>query len=74
MIKYLYKIRIKYKIIKSKYYLIPSFCKNCGRDNHDFIVSDEIWDKVKTNNVLCYDCFCEICKQLNLPSVWKLNK
>jgi len=49
----------------------------CGRDVHDFVAPDEIWEKVTAEtgmNVLCYDCFCDICQELGLPSVWWLEK
>jgi hypothetical protein len=57
--------------------LINSFCKNCGRDVHDYIVPDEVWAKVrptiKNGNVLCYDCFCDKCAAHGLPAVWRLD-
>jgi len=71
--------RIKIKLFKSRYLRIPtdSFCKNCGRDVHDFLVDDEIWDliepMIKYGKVLCYDCFCEFCKDAGLPPVWMLK-
>ena len=57
---------------------IKSFCKECGRDVHGFSVSDYVWDKIELyieyGNVLCYDCLCEYCSKLGLPSVWNLTK
>ena len=68
------------KLFKARVLNFPtaSFCKNCGRDVHDFITTDEIWDQVdphiRFGHVLCYDCFCEICHKIGLPPVWKLEK
>lgn len=65
-----------YKLIKSKFQVTNSFCKECGRDVHDFLAPDEIWSKVepeiKYGKVLCYDCFCQKCQELGLPSVYFL--
>lgn len=73
-----YYIRVPYKLLKRRYFLINSFCKECGRDVHDFSVDDEVWEKVdktiKRGHVLCYDCFCEKCEILNLSTVWKLKE
>ena len=72
-----YYIRVSYKLLKRRYFLIDSFCKVCGRDVSDFSVDDAMWNKVdktiKRGHVLCYDCFCEKCKTLNLPTVWRLK-
>ena len=69
-----------FKLFKRKYlggvFGINSFCRECGRDVHDFDVDDDIWNKVepsiKYGNTLCYDCFCEKCKELNLSMCWSL--
>ena len=62
--KLFYKIRIIYKITKSKLFCINSFCKECGKDVHDFIVDDDVWEQIephiKYGHTLCYDCFCEM--------------
>lgn len=77
MIKIFYFVRISYKLLKRKYFATNSFCKECGRDVNDFSVRDDIWDRVdktiKRGHILCYDCFCKKCKQLNLPTVWELK-
>jgi len=73
-------LKVLYKLIKRKYRLIPSFCKVCGRDVHDFYVDDKIWNKVSkhikygniNDEVLCYDCFCELGKKENIFPEWKL--
>ena len=71
-----YYLRVSYKLFKRRYFSINSFCKECGRDVHDFSVDNEVWEKVdktiKRGHVLCYDCFCKKCDQLNLPTIWKL--
>ena len=72
------KFKLFFKLFLRKFIPISSFCKECGREVHDFSVSDEIWKKVdpliKYGHVLCYDCFCEKCKEVGLPSVWELKK
>jgi hypothetical protein len=69
--------RVAFKLWLSKYKCIASFCKDCGRDVTDFIVPDDVWIKIeptiKRGRVLCYDCFCEHCRQIGLPAVWKLE-
>lgn len=73
----LYLIRIKWKRFLATRRLIPSFCKMCGRDVHDFVAPEDVWAKVepeiKNGAVLCYDCFCEVCKNVGAPSVWTLR-
>lgn len=70
-------LRVAYKQLKKRFMMINSFCKQCGRDNHDFMVDDETWGVVaptiKRGSVLCYDCFSEKCQKLGLPVVWKLT-
>lgn len=65
-------------MLKSKLMLIPSFCKQCGRDVKNFQVSDEIWEliepKIKYGSVLCYECFCQKCEEVGLLPIWKLEK
>lgn len=72
------KIRLFIKLFLKKHFDLNSFCKKCGRTVHDFDAPNDVWKKIepfiKHGNVLCYDYFCEMCKQNNLPSVWKLNK
>jgi len=72
----MYWLRIQIKLILREFISIPSFCKRCGRDVTDFIVSDETWEaiypKIKYGNVLCYDCFCNLCAEEGLPPVSEL--
>lgn len=71
-------MRVLIKLLLRRFFHIRSFCKICGRFQHDFIVSDDVWDKVepyiKHGYILCYDCFCEVCEKIGESSVWKLGK
>ena len=64
---YWVRIHIKYGTMKYMHIPMQSYCKRCGRKVSDFNVSDDIWRKVslhiKYGNVLCYDCFCIICRE-----------
>ena len=64
------------KLFLRKFFSLDSFCKHCGRKVHDFIVEDSVWEQVephiKFGHILCYDCFCEVCKKIGLPAVWRL--
>jgi hypothetical protein len=55
--------------------LIPAFCRDCGRDVHDYHAPDAIWARIwgGPGGVLCYDCFCERCRAAGLPAVWRLE-
>ncbi len=70
-------LRVWLKLLLRQVFAVQSFCKRCGRTVHDFIVPDIIWDEIATRtrwgHVLCYDCFCEICGEIGLPTVWKLD-
>lgn len=65
------RLRLKAKQIAVRYFLLPSFCKRCGRTYRDFIVPDWIWAQVEQSipdgSTLCYDCFCDV-----FPGVWYL--
>src|SRR5690606_9541792 len=69
-------IRLYTKLVLRRFWLIPSFCKKCGRDVRDFVVPDPVWEKVEAliphGSVLCYECFCDVCEEAGLPSVWEL--
>jgi len=73
-------VRVLYKLflVKICNLHLASFCKICGVNVRDFSVSDDIWLKVrehiKFGNTLCYNCFCDICREINLPSVWELKE
>lgn len=69
-------LRVAYKRWKSGRRLVPAFCKRCGRDVHDFVAPDDVWKKVADYtgmNVLCYDCFCDVCEEIGEQSVWRLE-
>lgn len=70
------KILVFIKLFLRNFFLLNSFCKECGRKVHDFYVSDDIWELVKPHikygKVLCYDCFCDKCKEVGLPTCWFL--
>lgn len=72
------KIKVLYKLFLSKFKLVPSFCKLCGRDVHDFVAPDELWKGVEPNitsgNVLCYDCFCELIRSKGHLGVFRLEE
>lgn len=76
--KFLNLVRVFIKIFISRYFVFPSFCKECGINVCDFIVEDKVWLKVqptiKYGYVLCYNCFCKKGRELNLPSIWKLTE
>jgi hypothetical protein len=71
------QLKVLYKLMKKKFMIVPSFCKDCGIDVKDFIVPDEIWKQIeptiKLGNVLCYQCFCKHCENIGLPIVWELK-
>ena len=70
-------IRLYTKLLLRRFILLNSFCKNCGREVHDFSAPDSIWHMVEPTiehgKMLCYDCFCERCQALGLPSVYRLE-
>ena len=66
------------KKILSKYLLLNSYCKICGREIRDFIAPSDIWNKVEPHipnngHVLCYNCFCDICLKIGISPIWKLE-
>jgi len=54
---------------------ISSYCRDCGRNVHDFDAPDWAWQQVwgDSGGVLCYDCFSERCHKLGIPPVWSLT-
>ncbi len=69
--------RVLFKLFLKRFKLIPSFCKNCGCDVEDFIVSDELWLLIEKDiphgNVLCFNCFSRLIKEKTNISVFKLE-
>ena len=77
VIRVIISIKLLSKLLVSRFFLLPSFCKRCGRTVHDFSAPDEIWVAIEKDiehgNVLCYDCFCELCAINDLPCVYELH-
>ena len=44
----------------------------------DFVAPDHVWriisPCIKRGDTLCYNCFCDKCAEMGLPSVWILEK
>ena len=61
------------KLLLRWFKLLDSFCKHCGQRVRDFQAPDDVWKRVvpsiRIRNVLCYDCFCETCVNVGLPSI-----
>jgi len=74
MIEWFYWLRVRAKRIVMRFMALESYCGCCGRKNHDFVVSDELWLKVMPaiRGVLCYDCFSEKASRVGLLGVWRL--
>ena len=74
---FFYRLRVYIKNILKQVMCVDSFCKQCGRDVHDFIAPDCVWNQVSPrkdgDGVLCYDCFCEKAMNKGLPCVWELS-
>jgi hypothetical protein len=76
--KVVYWLRVQWKLWLRKHRLVESFCKNCGRDVHDFHAPLSVWEKIhyiRHGNVLCFDCFCDACQQVGIPygGAWRLS-
>lgn len=53
-------IRLFFKKILSKFFLINSYCKNCGVDIVDFYLPDETWNNImgiESDKTFCFNCF-----------------
>jgi len=70
-----WRVFVRKRIIR-KLIAIDATCQHCGRKVHDFIVPDEDWIRVvgHTGGILCYDCFCELCKDEGVFPVWVLQQ
>jgi hypothetical protein len=71
------KLRVFWKLILRRFKLIAGFCKECGVDVQDFVAPEAVWKQVEPHlnrgSVLCYNCFSLKCKELSLPSVYKME-
>lgn len=69
-------IRIQFKNIIKKFFLIPSYCKDCGIDIHDFVVDNTLWNEIMDQNqqTVCYNCFCKRGNKKNIYNTYKLIK
>lgn len=69
-------LRLHARLVQRCFMAVPSFCKRCGRTVHDYAAPDDVWRRVrphiKHGDVLCYDCFCDVCQRAGLPAVWRL--
>ena len=57
-------MRLLAKLMLRRFFLLPSFCKRCGRRVRDFEADDATWARVRPfirhGGTLCYDCFCDL--------------
>lgn len=69
--------KVLFKLILRRFKLIHSFCKKCGCDVEDFIVSDELWSLIENDipqgNVLCFNCFSRLIKEKTNINVFILE-
>jgi hypothetical protein len=60
--------RVWIKLLLRRFFLLPSFCRRCGRKVRDFVADDAAWERVrpliKHGNTLCYDCFCDLTRSV----------
>lgn len=70
-------MRLIIKLLLKKIWHLDSFCKRCGRKVRDFDAPDELWIKVesriKYGHTLCYDCFCDMLREIGIPTVFRLE-
>jgi len=69
------RLRVFFKTLLRRLFLLPAFCRDCGRDVHDFRAPDEAWRAAwgpGGGGILCYDCFCERLRYSGQPEVWRL--
>lgn len=66
-----------WKLLLRRFFLVPMFCKQCGRTCADFHVDDDLWAQVaphiKHGHVLCYDCFCSLVQRLGIGTTFRLE-
>lgn len=68
---------VTWKLFLSRFMCIDSFCKKCGCDVRDFHVDSDTWalvePHIKRGHVLCYNCFSDVCGNIGLSRVWRLE-
>ena len=73
-----FRVRVWWKLFLRRFMLVDSFCKRCGVDVRDFHAPDNVWEKIephiKHGNVLCYQCFCDVCAEVGLEAMWYLTR
>lgn len=67
---------VAWKRALSRVRLVPSFCKMCGRDVHDFDAPPDAWAAAvgDLGTVRCYDCFAEACSRVGIDPHWTLSR
>jgi len=75
---FIYRLRVLVKTLLRDHLAmgaISSYCRDCGRNVHDFDAPDWAWQQVwgDSGGVLCYDCFSERCHKLGIPPCWSLT-
>ena len=72
--------RVWAKRLLSRIMCVDSFCKVCGCAVRDYRAPDKAWAQVvatvgyRGDLILCYNCFCDVCASIGLPSVWDLEE
>lgn len=71
-----FRIRVWWKLLKRRFFVVNSFCKLCGVAVRDFNAPDDVWKQIephiKQGNVLCYQCFCDLCEVVGIETAWSL--
>lgn len=70
------RIRSKRLVLKLRLGPLMGFCKRCGVEVRDFQAPDDVWERVqrhpKGGQMLCYNCFSDLCLELGLQPNWRL--
>ena len=69
------------KLFLRRFLDINSFCKQCGRQVRDYDAPDKLWKyyiepAIKKGDTLCYNCFCDYCRNkigISIKKNWKLQ-
>ena len=75
--KILFRVRVVWKLLLRRFIVVDSFCKLCGVDVRDFAAPDDVWKQInpqiKHGHVVCYNCFCDLCAEVGLTTMWCLT-